>query len=673
VKIIGRKIMWNLPQNASLIMYSLFGIVLFILAFGIYRRVRIYRSGREEFECRTDHAEERLLFVLKEGLFQRKVMERTLGGGIHLMIYSSFIALTIATTLVALQYDFGFSILQGTFYGFFEIFADTFGLLLIVGVILSLLRRYILSPPGLTRSGDDTVQLLLILAIAITGFLIEGLRLAATQPDAAKFSYGGRFVATYLKEIPPRSMLTEHRLLWWIHLSLAFGWIASLPFSKAIHIFSSPLNMFLRSTRPKGALQPIPEIEEREMIGAVNVTDLSWKSLISADACTKCGRCQDVCPAYNTGKELSPRDIILKTKEDMTKGIIASLVPGTAKIDKKTGHPLEEKFVGEIISPSEIWACTTCRACMEECPVTIEHIDMIVDMRRGLVFESKVPDTGRNALVKMMNTGNPWGLPQADRTAWMEGLNIPLASEKKEFEYLYWVGCAGSYDVRNQKVTRAMIGLLNRAGIDYAVLGGEEMCCGDSARRLGEEGLFQLGMVEGNREIFQNYRFEKILTQCPHCFNTFKNEYPQFGVSFGGVVHHTELLGDLLAQKALIPLKKDNTLFAIHDSCYLGRHNDIYDQPRELLKSVPGVSLHEMEKSRNQSFCCGAGGGLMWMEEEGERVNVNRLEQALETGANGICSSCPYCLIMFDDAVKSKDMVEEFVAKDIAEILSESL
>ncbi len=673
MKIVGRKIMWNLPPNTTLVMYSLFGIVLFILAFGIYRRVRIYQSGREEFECRTDKAEERLLFVLKEGLLQRKVMERTLGGGIHLMIYSSFIALVIATTLVALQYDFGFSILHGPFYAFFEMFADTFGLLLIAGVFLSLARRYILAPPGLTRTGDDTFQLLLIAAIAITGFLIEGLRLAATDPNTARFSYGGRFVATYLKGMPLQDILTQHRVLWWIHLALAFGWIASLPFSKTIHIFTSPLNMFLRSFRPKGALQPIPEIEEREMLGALQVTDLSWKSLLSADACTMCGRCQDVCPAYNTGKELSPRDIALKTKKSMTKGISSSLVPGTAKIDKKTGLPIRERLVGETISPAEIWACTTCRACMEECPVSIEHIDMIVDMRRGLVFESKVPDTGRTALVKMMNTGNPWGLPQDDRTSWMEGLDVPLASEKKEFEYLYWVGCAGSYDTRNQKVTKAMIGLLNRAGVDYAVLGKEEMCCGDSARRLGEEGLFQLAMVEGNREIFQNYRFEKILTQCPHCFNTFKNEYPQFGVSFGGVIHHSELLRELLAQKALTPVKANNTLFAIHDSCYLGRHNDMYDQPREVLGSVPGVTLIEMEKSRNRSFCCGGGGGLMWMEEEGERVNVTRLEQALETGANGICSSCPYCLIMFDDAVKSKDLVEEFAARDIAEILSESL
>jgi Fe-S oxidoreductase/nitrate reductase gamma subunit len=654
-------------------MYSLFGIVLFILSYGIYRRIGIYTSGREEFEDRFDNLEKRLLFVLKEGLSQKKVMEKTVGGGIHLMIYSSFIALFIATTIVALQYDFGFQILKGPFYAFFEIFADSFGLLLIAGVVLSLMRRYLLAPPGLTRTGDDLVQLLLILAIAVTGFLVEGLRIAATTPDAARYSFAGKIISHVFGDTSRGMMVKEHRILWWIHLALAFGWISSLPFSKTIHIFTSPINMLLKSSRPKGALQPIPEIEEREMLGAMRVQELSWKSLLSADACTKCGRCQDVCPAYNTGKPLSPRDIALKTKEEMSRGISFSIVPSSSRIDKTTGKPAEETLVGDVITPAEIWACTTCRACVEDCPVSIEHIDMIVDMRRGLVFESKVPDTGRTALMKMMNSGNPWGLPQDDRTAWLGDLQVPLAKDKKKFEYLYWVGCAGSYDLRNQKVSKAMIEILNRTGIDYAVLGKEEMCCGDSARRLGEEGLFQIGMVEGNREIFSQYSFEKILTQCPHCFNTFKNEYSQFGVTFGDVIHHSELLSDLVSSGRIGEVSRENKIYAFHDSCYLGRHNDIYDPPRNVLDHVPGVTVNEMEKNRNDSFCCGAGGGMMWMEEEGERVNVNRLTQALGTGANGISSACPYCLIMFDDAIKTKNLDEEFEAKDVAEILSESL
>jgi Fe-S oxidoreductase len=358
----------------------------------------------------------------------------------------------------------------------------------------------------------------------------------------------------------------------------------------------------------------------------------------------------------------------------MTEELYRSLAPSATSArstDKK--QDAGERFVGTVITPREIWACTTCRACMEECPISIEHIDMIVDMRRGLIFESKVPDTARTALMKMMNTGNPWGLPQDDRVEWMKDLDIPLAADKKKFEYLYWVGCAGAYDMRNQKVSKAIIEILNRAGVDYAVLGLEEMCCGESARRLGEEGLFQLGMIEMNRETFKNYEVEKIITQCPHCFNTFKNEYPQFGIEFEKVVHHSEFILSLIKEGKINPRKGINTIFAFHDSCYLGRHNDIYDQPREILSSVPGITVNEMEKNKNNSFCCGAGGGLMWMEEEGERINVNRLTQALDAGATGVCSACPYCLIMFDDAVKAKDMEEEFISRDIAEVVLESI
>ncbi|RMG61166.1 MAG: (Fe-S)-binding protein, partial [Deltaproteobacteria bacterium] len=376
---------------------------------------------------------------------------------------------------------------------------------------------------------------------------------------------------------------------------------------------------------------------------------------------------------HNTGKSLSPREIVLKTKAAMTEGIYTSLVPSAKAVDKKTGKPVTKPYVGEVISTEELWACTTCRACMEVCPVAIEHIDMIVDMRRGLVFESKVPDSARTALMKMMNTGNPWGLPQDDRIEWMKGLDVPVAAEKKKFEYLYWVGCAGAYDMRNQKVTKAIISILNRAGVDYAVLGLEEMCCGESARRLGEEGLFQLGMIEMNRETFANYEVKKVITQCPHCFNTFKNEYPQFGVEFEEVIHHSVFISSLIREGKIKPEKVINGIYSFHDSCYLGRHNDIYDEPRSVLESIPGLTLNEMEKRRNNSFCCGAGGGLMWMEEEGERINQNRLGQAVETGAGGLISACPYCLIMFDDAAKAKSIEEEFATKDIAEIVAESL
>jgi Fe-S oxidoreductase/nitrate reductase gamma subunit len=678
MEIVGREIMWNLPPITGTIMYVLFGIVLLIMGFGFYRRYRVYRSGRNEFEDRFDDPERRLMFVFREGILQKKTIAWPFGGTMHLMIYSGFIALFIATCLVALQYDFGFQILHGSFFAFFEIFSDTFGLVLIAGIIIAAFRRYLLHLPGLTRDGDDLLQILLILVIAITGYLVEGLRIAATLPAAAKFSYGGNAVASMFKGAGYEQLLSAHRILWWVHLILAFGWIASLPFSKTLHMIAAPLNMFFKTSRPKGALQPIPNIEDQEKIGALVATDLSWKSLLSSDACTKCGRCQDVCPAYSTEKSLSPREIVLKTKRNMTNALYTSLVPAKNPIDKHTGKPVFSALVGsentlETITPQELWECTTCRACVHECPVSIEHIDMIMDMRRGLVFESKIPESARFTLSKLMNTGNPWGLPQDDRSAWMRGLDIPVASEKKKFEYLLWVGCFGAYDMRNQKVTHAIIDILNRSGIDYAVLGQEEMCCGDPARRLGEEGLFQFGMVENNREVFKKYEVKKIITQCPHCFNTFKNEYAQFGIEFEKVIHHTEYIDALLKEGTIKPKKIVNTLFAFHDSCYLGRHNDIYDEPRNAVARVPGITVHEMEKTGEKGFCCGGGGGGMWFEEEGTRININRLEQAIETGSNGICTSCPYCLTMFDDGIKVKDMEESFVAMDVAEIVSRSL
>jgi Fe-S oxidoreductase len=309
---------------------------------------------------------------------------------------------------------------------------------------------------------------------------------------------------------------------------------------------------------------------------------------------------------------------------------------------------------------------------MEACPVLIEHIDMIVDVRRGYIAGAKIPDTARTALRKMSDTGNPWGLPQDDRIRWADGLSIPFAAEKKEFEYLYWVGCAGAYDPRNQKVTRTIISLLTRAGVDYATLGLEEMCCGESARRLGEEGLFQLGMVEMVKEVFASYNVKKVITQCPHCFNTFRNEYPQFGVNVE-VIHHSVLLRDLIAQGKIVPTKPINRLVAFHDSCYLGRHNDLYDAPREAIQAIPGITVNEPEKSRERGFCCGAGGGGMWLEVPGKRINHIRFDQLMRTGANATGSTCPYCLTMFDDAIKFHDLEDSVQAKDIAELIASSL
>ncbi|HEY7586699.1 MAG TPA: (Fe-S)-binding protein [Candidatus Deferrimicrobiaceae bacterium] len=672
MKVIGREILWNLPPPTATIMYALFGAVVVVFAWGTYKRVCAWRRGSAEKENRLDDLWGRTVDALRIGLGQRKVVERKIGGLMHLAIYSGFIVLFIATCLVALEFDLGVQILDGDFYIVFKLFVDTFGLLLIVGILVAIARRYLFRPDGLTREGDDLLQLLLLLAIGVTGFLIEAVRLAATNPAAARASYVANAIAPYFAQARVGELLSAHRALWWTHLLLAFGFLAAIPMNKMLHLAAGPVNIFLRTSRPKGALQPIPGIEDEEKIGVADVEDFSWKQLLSSDACTKCGRCQDECPAYAAEMPLSPRDVVLKTRDQMSREIFWSLVPSAAEIDKKTGLPVVRDFAFGVLSPDEIWSCTTCRACMQSCPVLIEHIDMIVDVRRGYVARSRIPDGARTALKKMGDTGNPWGLPQDDRVQWTAGLDVPLAADKKKFEYLYWPGCAGAYDPRNQKVTRTVASLLSRAGVDFAILGLEETCCGAFARPMGEEGLFQLGMVETVKEIFSSYDVKKVITQCPHCFNSFRNEYPQFGVNVE-VIHHSVLLRDLVAQGKLAPSKQVNLLVAFHDSCYLGRHNDFYDAPREALAAVPGITINEMEKNRERGFCCGAGGGGMWLELPGKRINHLRFDQAMRTGANAIGSACPYCLIMFDDAVKFNNMDESVQTKDISEIIAESL
>ena len=672
MKTIGREILWNLPHSAATVMYGLFAVVVVIFAWGLYERIGAYRKGRAEREDRLDNPWERTLDALRIAFAQRKVLEKKVGGLMHLAIYSAFIVLFIVTCLVALEFDLGVRILDGNFYIVFKLFADTFGLDLLAGVSVALVRRYVFRPRGLTRDGDDLLQLLLIGAIGVTGFLVEAVRLAATAPKAGPVSYVSHAIAPVFAGRDVGSLLALHRSLWWTHMLLAFGFLATIPLSKMFHMGAGAVNVFLRSSRPKGALQAVPNIEDEEKIGAADVFDFSWKQLLSSDACTKCGRCQDECPAFAAEMPLSPRDVVLKTRDQMSRDTYLSLVPSAAVIDRKAGKPVVPNFAFDVLSPDEIWSCTTCRACMQACPVLIEHIDMIVDVRRGYVTGSKIPDTARTALKKMGDTGNPWGLPQDDRIQWAKGLDIPFAADRKEFEYLWWVGCAGAYDPRNQKVTRTLASLFSRAGVSYATLGLEEMCCGESARRLGEEGLFQLGMVEAVKEVFSSYGVKKIITQCPHCFNTFRNEYSQFGVNVE-VVHHSVLLRDLVAQGKLVPKKPINRLVALHDSCYLGRHNDIYEAPREVLAAVPGLTVNEPPKSRETGFCCGAGGGGMWLELPGKRINHIRFDQLMKTGANATGSACPYCLVMFDDAVKFHNLDDAVQARDIAEIVAESL
>jgi Fe-S oxidoreductase len=490
------------------------------------------------------------------------------------------------------------------------------------------------------------------------------------NPAWAAWSPGGLAIANVAAAVgfTTDTFLTWHRFWWWFHMVFIFGFLAYIPYSaKLFHMISAPLNAFFSDLKPKGVLEPIADFEQAESFGAAKLQDFTWKQLLDLDACTACGRCQARCPAYNSGKPLSPKQVILDLRNYMHE-LAATPVAGTP------GNGAESRpMVGGVIQDETLWACTTCGACVQECPVMIEHIDTIVDMRRHLVMnEARMPETVEQTLRSMEQRAHPWRGTPYTRTSWMEGREIPLLAEKGSAEYVFWVGCTGALMDRNIKVTQAMATILQAAGVDFAVLGEEEVCTGDPARRLGNEYLFQM-LAQRNIETLQQYGVKKILTQCPHCFNTILNEYPQFGGTFE-VIHHTQFVEQLLREGKLKLTKPITQTITYHDSCYLGRHNGIYQAPRDLLDRVPGVKTVEMEHNRERGLCCGAGGGHAWMDENSPRkVNFMRTEEAVRAKADVIGSACPFCIQMFEDGIRGVHAEESLAVQDLAEIVAKAL
>jgi Fe-S oxidoreductase/nitrate reductase gamma subunit len=591
----------------------------------------------------------------------------------HLFLYSGFVILFIGTVLIFIQVDiteplFSWRFLQSTFYLYYSLILDVFGVLALLGIFLAAFRRLLLRPVNLKNQLDDAIILGLFFIILLTGFLIEGLRIGVTQPAWEIWSPIGYGLALLFHStgLTIGQMQNLHAELWWFHLVISLGFIAYIPYSKLFHLLTTPLNIFFQSLQPKGQLSKM-ELENADYFGVSKIDHFSWKELLDLDSCTECGRCSDVCPATLTSKPLSPMKVILDLKDHLTK-----TGPELLKL-KKDEQPEPVKMVGEIISEEELWGCTTCRACQLACPVYIEHIPKIVEMRRHLVLEeSRFPAEVVNTFRNLENNGNPWGISPEDREKWSEGLLVPKMREMQgEVDFLYWVGCAGAYDARNQKVARAMVKILNAAGVNYAILGKEETCNGDPARRIGNEYLFQM-LASQNVETINRYKFKMILTTCPHCFNTITNEYPQFGGNYQ-VVHHSQLLAELL-QSGKLRLKKPLPwTVTYHDSCYLGRHNDIYDAPRQVLKSITGLKVKEMPRNRENGFCCGAGGGRMWMEEKHPKVNHNRIEEAATLNPNLISTACPFCATMLGDAINETGRQDKIQNKDLALIILEAL
>ncbi len=668
---VTREIFWNVGSWTRWPVYGLGLIVVIIFVWGLIRRIRLWKMGKPE--NRTDHLGKRIGSFLWYGLLHGRILKEPFHGIMHLLLFWGFMILLAGTILIFIQEDvtllfFNWTFLHGNFYLAFSFVLDLFGLLAIAGLLLLAFRRYVLKPERLDNKPEDLIGLLLILLILVTGFLSEGLRIAITRPDFERFSFVGWEISKLFGSAGETraSLAPAHALLWWVHLILAFGFIGYVAYSRLLHLITSPLNQFFRSFLPPGEIKPIPDIENQETFGVAKLQDFTWKQLLDADACTRCGRCQDNCPAYLSGKPLSPKKLIQDLKNHLS---------------SQAGNPVKKEgeteevppIAGNVISEDELWTCTTCGACQQACPVFIEVIDKAVDLRRYLVLmESKFSAEVKLFFKNMETNYNPWTIGFSTRGDWAKDLNVKTLAENRDVEYLLFVGCAGSFDERNRKVTRSLVNLLQKAGVSFGILGSEEICCGETARRMGNEYLAQI-LMQQNVELLDNYGTKKIITLCPHCFNTFKNEYHQFKGNYQ-VFHHTQFLRDVIRQGRLRIKGNGNTRVVYHDSCYLGRHNNVYDAPRELVGALGDSKLVEMERNRQKSFCCGAGGGRMWMEETiGTRINHMRVDQALSTGAAIVATACPYCLTMFEDGFKEKGVDNRMSAFDLAELLEKAV
>lgn len=654
--------------------------IIFLLAFGFLfynlKRILSYiKLGQPE--NRFNNPNERIKNVLKIAFRQSKLLQDPTAGIIHFLIFWGFILFLFAVVESIIQgFYSAFSLhFLGPIFSVITVVQDIFGLLVIVSVLWALSRRFIQKVPRLDVKGhklDAAIILLLILGVVVSMFGQNITHIVNSNFILADFEV--RPISSQLAGLffngESESSKILYEVFWWAHILIVFGFMNFLPYSKHFHVFTSIPNVyFSKIGKNKNALKKL-NLEDENLVqyGVADFEHLSWKQVLDGFACTECGRCTAACPAAATGKKLSPREIIVSIRH-RTEEKAPLLI-------KKVGEEnrlMQKTLVHNYISDEELWACTTCMACVYECPVTIEHVDSIVDMRRNLVLaESNFPPE-LNVVFKNIETNfTPWAFNAQDRANWAEGMNIKTMAEDSNTEYLFWVGCAGSFDARYQKVTKSIAQLMQKANIDFRILGVEEKCNGDTARRLGNEYLAQM-MMQENVETLNNYGVKKIVTGCPHCYNSLKNEYPQFGGNFE-VVHHTELIQKIL-DDGKIKLKDEEVKSKItyHDSCYLGRYNNIYDSPRDPLKMIKGTELIEMERNREKGFCCGAGGGRMFLEEnEGTRINNNRAEEAISTKADTVASACPFCMTMLTDGIKSFEKSDSVNVKDVAEIILEN-
>ena len=641
-------------------------------AYNIYNLIRTLSIGK--MEVRWDRMGERIKAVLIYVFGQRRLVKNyTFAGVAHFTIFWGFLIITVGTIELLLGGIFqGFHIIPGEAHKGFELILDIVETLVVVALAMGLVNRLTIGKRREINGPDAFVIYGLILSLMLTALAYGGSKIAlGLVADPSWMPVSSVFAKAYAG-MSVSGIGYASEFFWWFHVLIVLGFLNYLPYSKHSHVITALPNVLFQRLDHRGALNPIDfEDESLERYGSSKLPDFTWKDILDAYTCTECGRCTDNCPAWNTEKPLSPRDIVVKLRHYASQER-GAILGGGLEPDSQPDIPGEEW-----ITPEELWACTTCNACVEQCPLFIDQMGKIVEMRRYLTMEGKLSGTAVRTLQKLQSHGNPWGFEPSERGSWLselEDVNVLGANvegDASQFDVIYWMGCFGAYDPRGQKIAKTVISLMQQAGVNFAVMGPMETCTGDPARRLGEEALYQMLAMQ-NVETMNELKVKKIVTNCPHCFNTIKNEYPQFEGHYE-VQNHTDFLVELIEQGKLNPEGTVNERVTYHDSCYLGRYNNVYDSPREILKRIPGLDIVEMKRTRANSFCCGAGGGKVWMEEEAPRVNWNRFDEAAALKPDTVATACYFCTTMFDDAARYRDKVEEIDIKDIAEILKESI